>query len=197
MRPQASIFLIFLTTLYGCAEKAYPDEQFSFSAKYLALIRPYMPGDTMIFKGKGQQADTIVITKIDSTIRNTKGGFINERPYKIIQIYCRQFPFERLDYNRQSTDSNFVFINKYPDVQKESYSISFKRFRGDIEKGSDSLIQKPIMVSNIIIRSYYKVDNLALDLVKDSSDIREAYITNEKGLVAYQDQRGEWWTRIR
>jgi hypothetical protein len=153
MRPQTSIFLIFLTTLYGCAEKAYPDEQFAFSAKYLALIRPYMLGDTIVFKSKGQQADTIIITKIDSTITNTKGGFMSQRPYKIIQIYCRQFPFERLDYNRQSTDPNFVFINKYPDVQEESYSISFKRFRGEIEKGSDCLIQKPIiLLSAIIIR---------------------------------------------
>lgn len=203
MKALKFIPLIILATYSSCSHKDYPDERLAFSTKYLNLIRPYASGDTLAFENERQQVDTFIITTIDSLIQNTKGFFINQRSYKWISVSYRQWPVNPWKHptgtnnNTSEVEDNLIFINIYPDSLAEECYISFKRFRGSIEKGTDTLIHKSITANHLTFTDYYEVNNAALDLVKDSTDVKTVYITNNKGITAYQDQKGHWWTRIK
>lgn len=72
----------------------------------------------------------------------------------------------------------------------QSCSIALKNFRGYIED-SNKANNIPLVANNITLENYYSVANRAPDLMKDSSDIKTVFITKDKGIVAYQDQRGQ------
>src|SRR4029079_10734888 len=114
----------------------------------------------------------------------------------------KQWTHEKIERNTNNRvtkitneDDALILMNIYPDNGEESCAISFKNFRGKIAKGTDEIIDKPIFANGLVFNKYYKVENVALDLVKYPTDIKTIYITEEKGIVAYQDQEGRWWTR--
>jgi len=198
---------VFLGIFYSCSQKAaFPDERFEFSDKYLSLIAPYKIGDTLIFENALHEAEAFVITKLDSSILNEKGWFINARPYKNISLSYNQFPSKKWTHEKIKRDANnnvimatyedddLILLGIDPETNEQSCHFSFKNFRGWIGNG-DTLFSTPIIFDALTINKYYKVENVALDLVKNPTDIKSIYITNDKGLVAYQDQKGNWWKR--
>lgn len=132
------LLFIFISTLLSCEQKAFPDERLVFTPMYRNLINPYHTGDTLFFTNETGEVTRISITGTDSITSNSKGSFINERPYKYININC-----EYLDYkNPKTRDSSLVYINKFPDNQEQSCHFSFMNFRGDLTDDMDSLVRK-------------------------------------------------------
>lgn len=194
--------------LSSCSQRAFSDDKFIFSDKYLSLIKPYKVGDTLKFENSTHQTETFAITKSDSTIFNSKGWFMNTRPYKYISISYNQLPTKQWTHENTERDANnnaikttkeddvLMSLNIYPDNGEQSCYFSFKNFRGWIEQGKDSVYSQPIIANGQKIDNYYRLDNEALDLVKSATDVKIVYINNDKGIVAYQDQNNNWWTRI-
>ena len=138
---------------------------------------------------------------------NTKGSFTNQRAYKYVSFSYNQLPTKQWthesierDANNNSAkityeDNELISINIYPDNGQESCNISFKNFKGKISKQNDKMLNKPITANGLTFNNYYKVENVASDLVQKPGDIKIVYVTNDKGIIAYQDQERHWWTR--
>lgn len=208
MRPtQYIILLLFFWAVCGCDRRAFPENKFTFSTKYRNLIGPYNAGDTLLFRDIAGSIETFVISGIDSIMVNTKGWFMNQRPYKSVSFTYNQLPSKQWthevierDANNNilrttSEDNDFISLGIDPETQDEGCDISFKNFRGVIEPGKDSIFFKPIIANGITIDNYYVIENVALDLVKYSTDIKTVYIDADRGIIAYQDQNANWWTK--
>ncbi|HET6995247.1 MAG TPA: hypothetical protein VFI06_09720 [Chitinophagaceae bacterium] len=202
------ILVILISAIYSCSDKAFPESKFVFSDKYASLIRPYKVGDTLLYKNDIGYIDTFVITRSGSTVVNTKGSLINQRAYKYISFSYNQLPTKQWTHEKIERDANnnatkvtieddeLISLNIYPDNGEESCHISFKNFRGNITRKNDEMLDQPISTNSLTFNHYHKVENTALDLVKYPTDIKTIYVTEEKGIVAYQDQEGHWWTRV-
>jgi hypothetical protein len=194
-------------TLISCFKNEFPDEKLLFSDKYLNLLRPYEIGDSLIFKNSEGQVEAFIITGKDSIISNTIGWFIKSRSYKSVSLSYNQFPskqwtheFIKRDANNKAIKTTYkddvlIFLNIYPDTGEEDCHIPFKNFRGWIRKGKDTIFNKSITANQLKINQYYKVENIATDLVRNPSDVKTVYIKVDKGIIAYQDQEQRWWTR--
>ena len=193
-----SIYISFLlsVTISSCFQQVFPEEKLVFSPKYLNLITPYKVGDTLKFEDSLHQIEIFAITKVDSIIFNKKGWFINARPYKEVSISYNQFPKKQWVDANTNADNKLVLLTIYPDNQEQSCDFSFKNFRGSIQNGKDTISSTSVSVNSLPLSNYYKVENVADDLAKSSDDIKTIYITSDKGIIAYQNQKGKWWKRI-
>ena len=200
------ISILIISTVYSCSENDFSDNRFIFSDKYWNLIQPFKVGDTLLYKNNSEQIEIFVITKSGSTMVNTKGSFTNQRAYKYVSFSYNQLPAKQWthesierDASNNATkiiheDNELISLNIYPDNGEESCNISFKNFRGKITKQTE-MHNKPIFTNGLTFNNYYKVENVASDLVQKPGDIKIVYVTNDKGIIAYQDQEGHWWTR--
>jgi len=80
----ATIILLFLSSCYW---DAFPIEKYQIDNSFRDLIRPYKVGDTLIFQSSQNEIDSFLISKIDSSLNNRKGHFINARNTKTISVY--------------------------------------------------------------------------------------------------------------
>lgn len=189
----AASILIIIYLLPSCGSKAFPDERFNFSPRYRGLISPYRIGDTLSFTNETLGTRSIRITRIDSIITNSKGGFMSQRPYKIIKVYGRPLDYRPFDVN----DSSFASINIYPDSLEQSGYFSIMNFRGWIENGNDSVIAELQLPGDRSYSNCFVSRNVAEDLVKGKDDIEYMYVQDTAGVVALKSYRGEWWVRER
>lgn len=180
-----------LFVMFGCGRKAFPDERFSFSAKYRDLVSSYHPGDTLYFMNEASDTLRIKITGVDSTISNRKGGFINPRPHKDISVY-----YDVLSNIRKSaTDTFLILINIYPDSLEQSAYFSLMNFRGNIEGEQDSLIADFRPVEGKSYSNCFGVKNVATDLGEKDDDIEYVYIQQSAGIIAFKTYHGDWWIK--
>lgn len=184
-------FLALIFIIFSCGRKAFPDDRFIFSSKFRSLITPYRIGDTLKFINSSLETHRIVITGKDSIITNRKGGFMSQRPYKLVQLYCNT-----LDYRKKNArDTSFIFINKYPDNMKESCYFSLMNFRGSITNQNDSIISNFQTQEGQTFSNCFVVSNVALDLMESKDDIEHIYVQLEKGIIAFRSYRGDLWVK--
>jgi hypothetical protein len=177
--------------MFSCGSKAFPDERFNFSPMYRNLVSPYRIGDTLHFTNENRGIRRIRITGTDSIVSNWKGGFMSQRPYKVIQVYC-----DALDFHRKNArDTDFVLINKYPDSLKQSCHFSVMNFRGQIGDGPDSIISEFHPTGGKIFSNCFVIRNVASDLVEGDDDIEYIFVQQASGVIAFKSYRGDLWVK--
>jgi hypothetical protein len=209
MRHSLLIILILLiATVYSCSDNALPDHKFIFSDKYWNLIQSFKVGDTLLYKNNSEQIETFIISRSGSNTFNTSSSYSSQRAYKNVTFSYNQLPARQRTDQRNEKDANnkaakttyeddeLISFIIYPDKGEEICNISFKNFRGKISKQNDKMLSKPITANGLTFNDYYKVENIASDLAPDPRDIKVVYLANDKGIIAYQDQQGNWWTQM-
>ena len=185
------VFALLIFWTFSCDQKAFSDERFIFSSKYRDLINPYRSGDTLYLEKRNGEVIRIKITGSDSTISNSKGGFMSSRPYKDIKVYC-----DNLDYHRPNAkDTTLVFINKYPDSLEQSCHFAVMNFRGQIDEEADSLISVFQPVPGKVFINCFVVKNVASDLGEGPNEIAFIYVQQTTGIVALKAYNGDWWIK--
>jgi hypothetical protein len=199
----AIIILLFLSSCYW---DAFPIEKYQIDNSFRDLIRPYKVGDTLIFQSSQNEIDSFLISKIDSSLNNRKGHFINARNTKTISVYYRQIPIDRWAHSRIEMGSNnahekkitedatLIDIVRYPDDETTDLRFNLKIFYGCGIKDSLLLHTDTMVIAGRKFTNYYKIEYCAED-VQGPTSIQVAYSNVDKGIVAYQYSNGVWWTR--
>lgn len=195
--------------LTSCDYQAFPEEKFRIDNLFRELIKPYHPGDTLVFKSSKNEIDSILITKIDSAINNRKGYFINARNSKHISVRYRQFPIDHWSHSRIemgannsekkeiTEDASLLDILRFPDTESTILYFNFRIFLGCGLSDLKPMHHDTLSVNGTLFKNCYKIDycedrddhDLATTLVS-------VYSTVADGIVAYQYADGTWWVRI-
>lgn len=192
----------------SCLHKAYKEESFAFNNSTLEFFQSFSKMDTLFFQSKNHNVDTFVITKIDSVLKNTKGYFINSRPFKELFLTYKQIPIDywaesRVEMAGTSSerkvkeDARLITITTYPDNNSTEIYISFKNFRSLI-KNNNYLIPinyDTIKVNGSWFTNYYKINSTKNSLLIDSNDIETIYVNQKDGFIAFKEKNGKIWLR--
>jgi hypothetical protein len=200
----AIIVLLFLSSCYW---DAFPIEQYQIDHSFRDMVNPYQVGDTLTFQSSQGKRDSFLISKIDSTLNNRKGHFINARNVKTISVYYRQIPVDtwarsriemgpgNADPKTITEDATLIDIVRYPDDQTTELHFNLKIFYGCAITDALLLHTDTTAIAGRKFTNYYKIDYCADDRHTLTTTIKTAYSTIENGLVAYQYVNGEWWIR--
>lgn len=143
----------------------------------------------MVFRNQFGRKKFIAITNVDSTIYNpAPGGIMRGKPYKIYTLEMRQVGSDTLRLERE----NSMFVNYYPEEQKNSFSISFL----NLDYYSNTLPQintDTQRINGYAISNYY-IFTTALRSTQ-SDDVVELYISIDNGIVAFKTLCGDFWVR--
>jgi len=198
--------LIILTSISSCSWDAFPLEKYQIDNSFRNLINPYKIGDTLIFQSSQNEIDSFLISKIDSSLNNRKGHFINARNVKTISVYYRQIPIDRwahsriemgpnnTDKKKITEDATLIDIVRFPDNETTDLHFNLRIFYGCGIRDSLLLHTDTITIAALKFTNYYKIDYCPED-TQEPTNIKTAYSTLDKGIVAYQYSNGVWWTR--
>ncbi len=198
--------VILLICICSCSWEAFPEEKYQIDNSLRNLIKPYYVGDTLIFQSSQNEIDSFLISKIDSSLNNEKGHFINARNTKTISVYYRQIPIDQWAHSRIemgpnnahekeiTEDATLISIVRYPDNETTHLHFNLKIFLGCEIKDSLPLHSDTMRIARKKFTNYYKIDYCADD-IQEPTSIKAAYSTIDEGLVAYQYSNGVWWTR--
>jgi hypothetical protein len=182
------MLVIFTFVMIGsCVSKVYPDKRLAIAPDFLALFSSVTQKDTFSFRNASGNRKVFVITNIDSIIRNGKGWFINERPYKLLRMNFREIGDDTTRLERE----NEIFVNKYPDNNISSLYIKFNNFYYHRDTVLPGINHNMAGLNNEKITDYYLFETL-LGL-KGPNDIKTLYINGAKGFLGFKTQSGEIW----
>lgn len=191
---------VFISFLSNCAEGHKKDIEFS--ASDLRYFADYTEGDSLFFESNFQSNDTIILI----AFKNEKFGereslFINRKPLisRWLTIkhlseenwYSKIQPATRKDQIYQ----NLLFVTKYPEEQRITFSINFKDFYSLNEKEIGEKHLDTLILNGQLLFNYHKIEHAYPDRVINSKNIIFVYWTEREGLVAYQNKAGEVWTK--
>ena len=167
---------------------------------------PYHPGDTLVFKSSKNEIDSFLITKIDSVVDNEKGAFINARNLKQISVSYREIPIDKWAHsriemgpgntqeNRITEDAILIDILKFPDDGTTELYFNFKVFYGcRITKIEP--VHLDTIINGLRFTNFNKIQYCDED-VEYPTDVKYAYSTISKGLIAYEYLDGTLWSRV-
>jgi hypothetical protein len=86
----------------SCSWRKYPSEKYIIPQKYRDLISSFKTGGTLKFQDDMKNFSTFLIQKIDSSLHDKRGCFINMKESKSISIACHEVANARQgfeDYN--------------------------------------------------------------------------------------------------
>ncbi len=109
--------------LANCTTKVYPESMLSIDSSFLSLYKVMTNSDSLVFIN-GIQKKLFVIGRKDSIINNSKGYFINSRPYKTLKT---KFVLVGNDMNED--EESEILVNKDPEKQENSVRIKLQKFR--------------------------------------------------------------------
>jgi len=171
----------------SCTTKAYNDEELSFAPTYLNIFKALTKKDTIYFLNAAGESKTFVIPNIDSTVRNVKGGFMNDAPYKSIRFTLKQIGNDTCFLER----GNLIFISKNPTTNKTSIGIQINNlFFNDTVLPP---IRKDILDLNTKKFSNYYSFATSLE-PKRLQDIRILYVDTIQGFLGFKTFSDEIWT---
>jgi hypothetical protein len=181
------MFVFFIATSLGsCSIKAYSDEKFAIAPNFLSLFNAVIEKDTIHFSSSNGGNKIFVITKVDSIISNRKGGFINERPYKVIRAYFREIGTDTTLLERATE----IEAAKDPQLLISGITIHFNNLYF-----SDTLL--PLLHHDTLdlnakrFTNYYSFET-SLNL-KNPDDVKVLYISVPKGFLGFKTLSGEIW----
>jgi hypothetical protein len=160
---------------------------------YRNLIKVYNVGDTLAFQDNKGNLSSFLITRIDSTLHNKRGHFINGREYKDISIHSRQI-FKNVRTEIQEEEV-MILVTKYPDNDSTFFSLRLKSFYGRESNTIFKLNKDTISANNIKFTDYYSFQPYDDENITDKNFIATIYMTDKKGIIAYRNINGKWWTR--
>lgn len=192
MKSLCKIFLLFIASsilFIRCVTKAYPDNMFMIDSDMRIFFNSVTAKDTLNFQSENQKEKVFVITKIDSIIRNSKGGFMSERPYKLLQFKFREIGTDTVVLERE----NEVFINKYSENNGNTICIKFN----NLYYWNDSILpvvrRDTLHIIGTEVTDYYVFEN-SVGLT-NADDVKTLYATKETGFIAFRTKSGEVWVR--
>ncbi|MFC0771968.1 hypothetical protein [Terrimonas alba] len=147
----------------------------------------------MKFKDSKRNLALYLILRIDSSLHNERGFFMNAREYKDISIACHEITNSRRGYD----DYNLILITKYPDEDSIYFNLRLKDFYG-INPGEPFRHNKDtVIVNDFSFSNYYSFRPYNYAEQEDSNSIAKIFMTDDQGIVAYQYVNGEWWTKVK
>lgn len=185
------IIIILYERCRGCfhIEKVYPDESLEITPEFSAFFYSLIRRDTFSFINGIGERKLFVVNKVDSIISNTKGSFINERPYKILIMNFKEFGKDTVHLRR----TNEVFVNKYPDNGINSLCIKFNNFYFIKDSVLPQVSRDTILLNGQVINNYYLLEtSLRLD---NGDDVEFLYISIPEGIIGFTTLSGEVWIR--
>jgi hypothetical protein len=177
--------------LISCLWREYPAEKYIISQKYRNLISSFRAGDTLKFQdGKGNLS-TFLIQKIDSTLHDKRGYFINAKEYKDISITCHELANARPGFE----DYHLLTIVKDPTMDSTGFDLRLKNFYGIDTTYPFVLHKDTAIANNLRFTDYYFFRARNYFEQKDPNSVTQIYMTNQDGIVAYRCLDGVWWTK--
>ena len=189
----------------SCSCKAYPENKFNIDKDVRNLIDYYKIGDTIIYKSSTNIIDSFLITKVDSSIYNSKGYFISAINRKEVTVYYKQIPVDswrrhwiemgpnNSSKKEKSEDASFIIVEKFPDSETVEVYINFKELGCSIND-IPALKKDTINIGDQKFTNYYEINNCAT-YGNIAMKIPIFYFTIDRGLVAFKDNDGITWTR--
>ena len=185
--------IIFVICLISCNWREYPSEKYIISEKYRDLISSFKQGDTLKFQDDEGNLSLYLIPKIDSTLRDKRGHFINAREYKDITIECHELTKTRPGYE----DYHLIILHKDPETDSTRFHLRLKDFYS-IDRTLPFELQKDtVIANNISFTNYYFFRAYNYTEQKDPNSVSDIYMTNHDGIIAYRCLNGKWWTKAK
>lgn len=188
---QKILTLLILLNLTSCSWRRYPPENYSIPKVYRDLISSYKTGDTLKFQDDKGNLSTFLIPKIDSSIIDKRGYFINQTEYKAITISCHELTNARSGYE----DYDIITIEKDPKTNSVGFNLRLKNFYSIDTSFPFVLKTDTLKANNHLITNYYAFRPYNYTEQKESSSVNEIVMTNKDGIVAYKNLDGTWWTK--
>jgi hypothetical protein len=190
---QNMLFCLLLLGFVSCEYEKYPAENYAIPQKYRDLIASFKSNDTIIFEDNSGNFITILVEKIDSSLDNKRGYFMNRREHKEISIH-----FRRLTNAQKAPDElHFISVSKHPDEDSTSFSISLIGFLSSNQYVPIKLMRDTIFTNETSFSNYFMFrPNGHEDLLQPNSII-ELYMTKQDGIIALKYLNGKWWTKVK
>lgn len=162
----------------GCRTKAVPDEAIEPDPAFMKLFTAMTNKDTICFKNARNAQKVFVITHIDSSMSNSKGGFMDPAPYKDFTARIREIGNDTTALDRE----NNMYIAKVAEENANWLHIAFNNlyFFEDTLPHLDT-VGRYAFLSNI------KPTN--------PTDVKLLYISPTDGWQGFITLSGEEWTR--
>ena len=173
----------------SCSSQAYPPEKLAIDQPFLDIFNAIKSMDHYVFQKDSVSQREFVVVKIDSLIKNEKGPFINEKPYKLLQIKLRGVsPMDTL-----ASDPSIVYVSKYPGENINSLCIKLKNFLFFQQGELPPLMNDTVVINGREIFDYYLFHTQAQKLLESPEDIESVYVSPKEGLFAFKTKNGEMW----
>jgi hypothetical protein len=178
-------YIVILLTSNSCETKVYPDERLSIDPSFLIFFNSIIQKDTIVFENSVGSKKRFVISGIDSIISNTKGWFVNQKPYKLLRARFREIGPDTSRLDRE----NVIFVNKNPENNITSLCIQFnnlyysKNSLPQLGQDSQSVGRQAI--------EYYSFETFLQ--LKNPRDTKILYISPQKGFLKFETLSGEHW----
>lgn len=199
------ILIIFtlIIIISGCC--SYDQKDFDFNSNDLLPTSSFKQGDTIYYQNVAGDIDSILIYKIDS-IQNKQCGVIMALPAEnYFYIAIKHLPNDKL-WTGITTDGTtgkvkidyqeIITIAKHPQTKEIFYSIDFKDFHSSINtKTVGTLRTDTVNINGGQITNFYKINHGYPERVMKPTNIEVVYWTDNDGLIAYKNKKGEWWTK--
>src|SRR6478672_176573 len=186
-------FLIVLLLIYltSCEWREYPPEKYLISQKHRDLISSFKSGDTLKFQDDKGALSLYFIQKIDSTLHDKRGHFINAAEYKDISITCHELTTARSGYE----DYDMVTVGRDPRMDSSVFDLRLKNFYG-IDRSYPFVIKNDtVTANNLRFTNYYSFRPQNHSDQKEPNSVVQICMTNQDGIIAYRYLNGVWWTK--
>lgn len=181
----------FIQKINSCfrIKKPHPNEEMEISPAYSSIFYSIIRNDTFSFNNNKGLKKVFVIINVDSIVSNSKGPFINERPYKLLRMNFRELGEDTVPLTR----SNEVFINKYPDNGLHSLFIQFNNFYYSKDSVLPLIHLDTLVINGKAIASFYLLKSSLKLYHKD--DVELLFVSISEGIVGFKTLSGEFWMR--
>jgi hypothetical protein len=179
--------------LISCQWRKYPSEKYIIPQKYRDLISSFRAGDTLKFQDNKGIFSLFLIQRIDSTLHDKRGYFINMKEYKDISIACHELTNARRGYE----DYDIIVVVKDPETNSTGFNLRLKDFYS-IDTTFPFILKKDtVTANNLSFTNYYFFRPNNRTEQKESNSVTQIYMTNQDGIVAYKCLNGVWWTKVK
>ena len=205
MKTVRTIFyLLFLILIINC-KCGFQRSGFQFSEVETKLISAYKLNDTVYFKNKFNDLDTITISNIDSIDRY---GAILGFPRKYVRINIKHLPqnnwISGVELSKEGKekriDQDLVVIEKAGTKERNSVYIGFhyRDFEGRINDANKTITSQ--LLSDLNINKYWEIemDSMRYKWIKEKEHKKEPLITKiiwteHFGLTGYYKDNGDFY----
>lgn len=172
-----------------CSSPAFPDEQMRIDPVLADIYKAVAAYDSIHFSNQNGNRQSIIIKSQDSTLQNSKGGFMNPKPYNIWIMN-----FEIPGYQKQQGQSIELFVHRNPTDNRNSFFITLPGFLYSADT-LPPLSTDTCRLNNTFISNYYRLapnGTFGIDYA-----ISFFYIDRKKGFLGFEMKNGDVWVNER